>query len=81
MALETSEPDRLAAAVAARFETEARVVDGIVRIERIDGAAFVPRLAESFPGLIRSITVGRPTLDDVFVQRTGHRLIEEPQDG
>ena len=74
VALETAEPDRLAAAVAERFATEARVVDGIVRIERLDGAAFVPRLAESFPGLIRSITVGRPTLDDVFVQRTGHRL-------
>jgi ABC-2 type transport system ATP-binding protein len=74
VALETAEPDRLAAAVAERFATEARVVDGVVRIERLDGAAFVPRLAESFPGLIRSITVGRPTLDDVFVQRTGHRL-------
>jgi ABC-2 type transport system ATP-binding protein len=74
VALETAEPDRLAAAVAERFDTEARVVDGVVRIERLDGAAFVPRLAESFPGLIRSITVGRPTLDDVFVQRTGHRL-------
>lgn len=74
VALETAEPDRLAAAVAERFATEARVVDGVVRIERLDGAAFVPRLAESFPGLIRSITVGRPTLDDVFLQRTGHRL-------
>lgn len=74
VALETAEPDRLAAAVTERFAAEARVVDGIVRIERPDGAAFVPRLAESFPGLIRSITVGRPTLDDVFVQRTGHRL-------
>lgn len=74
VALETAEPDRLAAAVAERFATEARVVDGVVRIERLDGAAFVPRLAESFPGLIRSITVGRPTLDDVFLQRTGHHL-------
>jgi hypothetical protein len=41
--------------------------------------------------MIRSITVGRPTLDDVFVQRTGHRLrdgargetaeVDEPADG
>jgi ABC-2 type transport system ATP-binding protein len=91
VALETAEPDRLAAAVAERFATEAQVVDGIVRIERLDGAALVPRLAESFPGMIRSITVGRPTLDDVFVQRTGHRLRDgapgelgnedEPSDG
>ncbi len=74
--LETAEPDRLARAVAERFEASARVVDGFVRIERPDGAAFVPRLAEAFPGLIRSITVGQATLEDVFVQRTGHRFYE-----
>ncbi len=74
VSLETAEPERLAAAVAERFEAPASVVDGAVRIERADGAAFVPRLAEAFPGLIRSITVGRATLEDVFVQRTGHRF-------
>ncbi len=52
------------------------MVDGTVRIERPDGAALVPRLAEAFPGAIRSITVGKPTLEDVFVQRTGHRFWE-----
>lgn len=74
VSLETTEPERIAAAVAERFGAPARVVDGAVRIERRDGAAFVPRLAEAFPGLIRSITVGQATLEDVFVQRTGHRF-------
>ncbi len=76
VSLETAEPQRLAAAVAERFSAPASVVDGVVRIEWPDGAAFVPRLAEAFPGLIRSITVGRATLEDVFVQRTGHRFYE-----
>jgi ABC-2 type transport system ATP-binding protein len=49
-----------------------------VRIERQDGAELVPRLAEAFPGAIRSITVGEPTLEDVFLQRTGHRFQEGP---
>jgi ABC-2 type transport system ATP-binding protein len=74
VSLETAEPERLAAAVAERFATRASVVDGNVRIEWPDGAALVPRLAEAFPGLIRSITVGQATLEDVFVQRTGHRF-------
>ncbi len=74
IALEADRPDRLADAIAERFDVVADVVDGTVRIERPDGAAFVPRLAEAFPGLIDSITVGKPTLEDVFVQRTGHRF-------
>lgn len=78
IALETADTARLAAAVSERFGAPATIVDGTVRIERPDGAAFVPRLAEAFPGLIRSITVGKPTLEDVFVQRTGHRFWDVP---
>lgn len=72
IALETAEPDALAREIAAGLGVAAAVVDGRVRIEQADGAAFVPRLAEAFPGRIRAITVGAPTLEDVFVQRTGH---------
>ena len=78
ISLETAEPQALADAIRARFGAEGTVVDGTVRIERPDGAALVPRLAEAFPGTIRSITVGKPTLEDVFVQRTGHRFLAEP---
>ena len=79
IALEAEDPRRLAAAIAERFGAEAIVLDGLVRLERPDGAAFVPRLAEAFPGEIRSITVGKPTLEDVFVHRTGHRFWEPAQ--
>lgn len=76
IALETSEPEVLAREAAERFGVPAAVVDGTVRIEQTDGARFVPRLAEAFPGRIRAITVGAPTLEDVFVQRTGHAFAE-----
>jgi ABC-2 type transport system ATP-binding protein len=78
ISLECAEPERLADEIRKRFGAEGTVVDGTVRIERPDGAALVPRLAEAFPGAIRSMTVGKPTLEDVFVQRTGHRF-HEPQ--
>lgn len=81
ISLESAAPESLAEAIRARFGAEGRVVDGTVRIERPDGAALVPRLAEAFPGAIRSITVGKPTLEDVFVQRTGHRFHEEVVEG
>jgi len=43
-----------------------------VRVERPDGPALVPALAASFPGRFRSLTLGAPSLEDVFVDRTGH---------
>lgn len=74
--LETDDADWLARTVTERFKAAATIVDDRVRIERPDGAAFVPRLAEAFPGRIRSITVGKPTLEDVFVHRTGRQFVD-----
>lgn len=79
IALEVEDPERLAREVEERFAVATAVIDGSVRIERRDGPEFVPRLAEAFPGEIRSITVGKPTLEDVFVHRTGHRFEDEDE--
>ena len=43
-----------------------------VRVERLDAAALVPPIASSFAGRFRSLTLGAPSLEDVFVDRTGH---------
>jgi ABC-2 type transport system ATP-binding protein len=48
-----------------------------VRVERPDGPSLVPTLAATFAGRFRSLTLGAPSLEDVFVDRTGHRF-EEP---
>lgn len=69
-----ADPGALARDAEARFGARATVVDGLVRIERDRGHAFVPKLVEAFPGRVQSITVGKPTLEDVFVHLTGHRL-------
>jgi ABC-2 type transport system ATP-binding protein len=77
ISLAAADPRGLAGEIRGRFGGQVSVVDGAVRIERRDGAELVPRLAEAFPGAIRSITVGEPTLEDVFLQRTGHRFQDE----
>jgi ABC-2 type transport system ATP-binding protein len=64
----------LAARVAGRFAVKAEVVDGQVRIERDRAHEFVTDLVESFPGELDAVTFGKPTLEDVFVHFTGHRL-------
>jgi len=75
--LKTSDPEGLRAAVAERFRVEVSVVDAQVRLDHEDGASLVPRLAEAFPDRIDSVSVGRPTLEDVFIARTGHRFWTE----
>ena len=68
------QPASLATRANERFACKAAVMDGAVRIERDGGHELVPRLIEAFPGEIDSVTVGKPTLDDVFLYHTGRRL-------
>ncbi|HJQ82997.1 MAG TPA: ABC transporter ATP-binding protein [Candidatus Binatia bacterium] len=60
--------------VRARFGVDGRVVDGTLRLERARGHELVRDLIEAFPDEVRTVTYGRPTLEDVLVRRTGHRL-------
>lgn len=73
----TSHPAALAAKITERFAANAEVIDGAVRMERDRGHEFVTELIEAFPGEIDSVTVGKPTLDDVFIHMTGRRLANE----
>jgi ABC-2 type transport system ATP-binding protein len=76
--IQTPDPARLAAAIAAQFGCDSRVLDGCVRLEQADGHRWIARLVEAFPGQIESVTLGKPTLEDVFIARTGHRFWQSP---
>jgi len=65
--------------VAERFgpwteRTQPTLVDRTVRVEHDDGPALVAQLAPMLEGKIRRLTVGEPTLDDVFFHLTGRSL-------
>jgi len=69
----------LAQAITSRFgpwdgNAKPVVVDRRIFLEKPDGPAFVAALAGAFPGKIGSITVGQPTLKDVFLHLTGKTL-------
>lgn len=64
----------LASGIQARFDLPATIVDGRIRLERPRAHEFVPTLVEAFPGAIATISVGRPTLDDVFAHHAGTTL-------
>ncbi len=69
----------LAAGIESRFGAEAgriSVVGPTVRIEREAAHTFLPRLVEAFPGAFKSVTLGAPSLEDVFIAHTGRRFRE-----
>lgn len=75
--LRTADTEALATALRERFQLTPTLVDGTVRLEQPDGHELVPRLIEVLGPQIEAITLGKPTLEDVFIARTGHRFFEE----
>jgi ABC-2 type transport system ATP-binding protein len=70
-------PAEIVAQLGARMQIEAEIVDQAVRIEHPRGHELVPRLVEALPGMVQSVSVGKPTLEDVFIQITGHSFRDE----
>ena len=71
----------LAARMAGRFEVAPTVLGNTVRLERENGHRFLTAVLDAFPGEVRAVSVSRPRLEDVFIQRTGHRFWTEATDG
>ncbi|HSB68814.1 MAG TPA: ABC transporter ATP-binding protein [Candidatus Methylomirabilis sp.] len=62
-----------------RFGHELALVDGNLRLELPRGHEFVREVVEAFPRDVESVTFGKPTLEDVFIHLTGHRLWGEDE--
>jgi ABC-2 type transport system ATP-binding protein len=70
-----ADPEGISGEIKERFPDLApEVRDGAVRLERDRGHELVARLIEALPGRVDAVTVARPTLEDVFLHRTGRRL-------
>jgi ABC-2 type transport system ATP-binding protein len=78
--LETNGPEALSGRIQDRFGVEAQVLQGQVRIERENGHRFVTDVVEAFPGEIEAVSISKPSLEDVFIHRTGHRFWTENED-
>jgi ABC-2 type transport system ATP-binding protein len=67
----------LARTITARLGIPATVVEREVRIENRDAYALAARLAGEFPNEITSLRIARPTLEDVFIARTGRLFADQ----
>ena len=72
--LQAPDPAALAPRISGRFGVAASVVDDEVRIEHDRAHTFAAEVVDAFPGEIRAVQFGRPTLEDVFVHFTGRRF-------
>ena len=75
--LQTTEPDTLQKKISIKFGIEAAILNESLRVEQFNGHEFVTELMESFPEMIDSVKLAKPTLEDVFINRTGHRFWEQ----
>jgi ABC-2 type transport system ATP-binding protein len=78
----TGNAESLAQRISTRFNVDATVMGNQsrahqVRIEMENGHRFITGLVEAFPGEIQAVRVSKPSLEDVFIHRTGHRFWTE----
>jgi ABC-2 type transport system ATP-binding protein len=69
--IETASPDRLRDQINAAFHAAASVMDGNVRMEIQGGAEWIPKLVQAFPADISAVRLSKPSLEDVFIKKTG----------
>ena len=72
--IQTADDQAAIAALQDHFGLEASMHEGAVTFFVEDGEEFVPRLVAELMVPIRSVSVARPTLDDVFMSYTGKTI-------
>jgi ABC-2 type transport system ATP-binding protein len=78
--IQTADDDAAIAALATQFGLEARIAEGAVTFGVASGEEFVPRLFAELGVAIKSVSVSRPTLDDVFMSYTGSTIRDAEED-
>jgi ABC-2 type transport system ATP-binding protein len=79
--IQTDDDEAAIAALADGFDLEATMSEGAVTFFVGSGEEFVPRLFAELGVAIRSVSVSRPTLDDVFMSHTGTTIRDAEESG
>ncbi len=80
VSIHTDDDQAAIAAIADKFGLEAVIAEGAVTFGVTSGEQFVPRLFAELGLPIRSVSVSRPTLDDVFMSFTGSTIRDAEED-
>jgi len=77
--VQSARPDYLADRIREKFGLTPQRIGGVLRIGQSRGHEFVRDLVEAFPDDVQTVSLGKPTLEDVFIERTGHRFWDEEE--
>lgn len=69
-----ADPEVLAPKLAARLGVEPIVLERSLRVQRDDAHKLVPDVIDGFGDEVETVAVSHPSLEDVFIQATGHRF-------
>jgi len=72
--IESAFAETLSLRIRERFQLTTTMLDGAVRVQVPQGPQWVNELLQAFPDEIRSVTLAKPSLEDVFIAKTGHRM-------
>ena len=70
-------PEAIVRELSDRLEVQPQIVDGTVRFEHPQGSQLIARLMENPQERIQSVTVSKPTLEDVFIRTTGRSFTDD----
>ena len=73
----SSKPDEAAKEIEGMLGVTPVRDNGSLRMEVADGKVFVPRLVRELTAPVDTVTLRRPSLDDVFLKLTGHAIRDE----
>lgn len=71
--LRASNPENLREKIANRFHVQVGLLENELRIQKEQAHTFIPELVSAFANEIESVSLGKPTLEDFFIARTGRK--------
>ncbi|HCK72326.1 MAG TPA: ABC transporter ATP-binding protein, partial [Planctomycetaceae bacterium] len=74
VSIQCDNPSEVIDQLQTNWQLAARQLDGIVRLEETVSAELLSDVMQSLSGQVDNISVGRPTLEDVFIHHTGHQF-------
>lgn len=77
--LRSKEPALLSAQLLEKMKVKTQMVGELLQIEQSKAYQLVTPILETFPDEILSLTLGLPTLEDVFIHKTGRRFVEDKE--
>lgn len=66
--------EQLSQQISDRFGLTPQTINHSLRLEHARGHELLKDLIDAFPELVTSVSLGKPTLEDVFIHETGHQF-------